>query len=122
VLWDGRRAVVLSETFGAGAAINDRGEVAGYYVVGEGNSFTWRRGRLTDIPRPAGLPDATLLQSTGINDRGEVVGTDGFRWDGRTVSILPGGTQPADIDDRGRIVGFVGGPDGTRAVLLTPTR
>jgi hypothetical protein len=61
---------VLSDTEGTAAAINDRGEVAGYYYVGRGDSFTWRRGRLTEIRPPADFPEFALLQARAINDRG----------------------------------------------------
>jgi probable HAF family extracellular repeat protein len=131
-LWYRGRTTVLSDQTGTASAINDRGEVTGYFYSGIGNSFVWRGGRLTEIPRLPDMPEATMMQAQGINNRGQVVGFggfDGFVWDSGagTLSTLPGLTRfgPAayDINDRGRIVGSAGtSPENLEphAVLLTP--
>lgn len=112
--------------------INDRGEVAGYYVTGESTSFTWSRGRLTDIPQLPDVGGFPFMQAQAISDRGVVVGVadfGGFGWDGRTLTRLPGlagnGTAASDVTDRGAIVGSSGTTSGglePHAVLLLPRR
>jgi probable HAF family extracellular repeat protein len=131
-LWYRGHTTVLSDRSGTASAINDRGEIAGYYYGGLGNSFVWRAGRLTDIPLLADLPEAALMQAQGINNRGQVVGYggygDGFVWDtsSGTLSTLPGlrfGAAAYDINDRGQIVGSAGtSPENLEphAVLLSP--
>jgi probable HAF family extracellular repeat protein len=129
-LWYRGRLTVLIDTYGTASAINDRGEITGYLV--DGNSFVWRRGQLTEIPR---LPDtpSDSLQAQGINNRGQVVGFggfDGFVWDSDTATLttLPGlitGLGPAayDINDRGQIVASAGiTPQNitSHAILLSP--
>jgi hypothetical protein len=119
------RTTVLSGTSGTASAINDRGEITGYFVVGVGASFVWRAGQLTEIPLLPDRPEASLMQAQGINNRGQVVGNDSFVWESNTATLskLPGLTATEDINDRGQIVGFAGStPDnlGPHAVLLTP--
>jgi probable HAF family extracellular repeat protein len=131
-LWYRGRTTVLSDQSGTASAINDRGEITGYFVGGFGHSFVWRGGQLTEIPLLPDMPEASMMQAQGINNRGQVVGFggfDGFVWDSETgtLSTLPGLTRlgPAayDINDRGQIVGFAGtSPDNLEphAVLLSP--
>ena len=131
-LWYRGRTTVLSDTSGTASAINDRGEIAGYFYVGAGSSFVWRAGRLTEIPLLPDMPPASMMQAQGINNRGQVVGYGGF--DGfvrdsasRTLTTLPGlirfGPAAYDINDRGQIVGAAGtSPENLEphAVLLSP--
>jgi probable HAF family extracellular repeat protein len=131
-LWYRGRLTVLSDTSGTASAINDRGEITGYFVAGAGSSFVWRGGRLTEIPLLPDMPEASMMQAQGINNRGQVVGFggfDGFVWDSGTgtLTTLPGLTRvgPAayDINDRGQIVGSAGtSPENLEphAVLLSP--
>jgi probable HAF family extracellular repeat protein len=131
-LWYRGRTTVLSDRSGTASAINDRGEITGYFFVGVGNSFVWRDGRLTEIPLLPDMPAASMMQAQGINNRGQVVGndgSDGFVWDSDTgtPSTLSGLTRIAaaayDINDRGQIVGAGGtSPENTQAhaVLLSP--
>jgi probable HAF family extracellular repeat protein len=126
------RTTVLSDTSGTASAINDRGEITGYFFSGVGASFVWQAGRLTELPLLPDMPEASMMQAQGINNRGQVVGYggyDGFVWDSdtATLSTLPGltATGPAayDINDRGEIAGSAGTtPDNLEphAVLLTP--
>jgi uncharacterized membrane protein len=132
VVWSRGHVTVLTSTSGTASAINDRGEVAGYFFVGQAGSFTWRRGQLTEIPLLPDMPPATAMQAQAINNRGQVVGFggfDGFLWDRGTLSVLPHlyGNGPAafDINNRGQIVGQVGTtPQNLQphAVLLEPAR
>jgi probable HAF family extracellular repeat protein len=99
----------LTTGFGAASAINDRGQVTGYYFGGHG-SFLWSGGRVTNLGT---LPGATFTQSYGINNHGQVVGYtdfDAFVWQHGKMTALPrlagGGTAAYDINDRGQIVGY----------------
>jgi probable HAF family extracellular repeat protein len=131
-LWADGRVTVLSERFGIASAINGRGAVTGYFVTGAPGSFTWERGRLTDIPMLPGGDEWSFMQSQAISARGLVVGTadrGGFAWDGRTATRLSGlngnGATGLDVDRRGAIVGWSATtPDGydEHAVLLLPRR
>ena len=125
VLWQRGTPSGLTTRFGQASAINDSGQVTGFFFDGTG-SFLWTRGRLVDLGT---LPGATVVQSTGINNRGDVVGGtgfDAFLWQRGQMIALPrlaGSTSGAnDINDRGQIVGFSAtNPDGTNphAVLWT---
>ena len=131
-LWYRGRLTVLSDTSGTASAINDRGEITGYFVAGAGSSFVWRGGRLTEIPLLPDMPEASMMQAQGINNRGQVVGFggfDGFVWDSATgtLSTLPGltrlGSAAYDVNDRSQIVGSAGtSPENLEphAVLLSP--
>jgi probable HAF family extracellular repeat protein len=122
--WRGAPAA-LTARFGQASAINDSGQITGFYFDGTG-SFVCSHGQFVDIARPAG---ATFLQSQGINNRGDVVGiTDfnAFLWQRGQLTALPrlaGASSGAnDINDRGQIAGFSAtNPDGTNphAVLWT---
>ena len=131
--WYRGDTTVLSDRSGTASAINDRGEITGYFVSGHGESFLWRDGQHTGIPLPD-LPEASMKQAQDINNRGQVVGYGGFYgfvWDSDTgtLSTLPGLNQvgPAayGINDRGQIVGTAGtSPENLQphAVLLSPVR
>jgi probable HAF family extracellular repeat protein len=131
-LWSHGKITVLSDTSGVASAINNRGEVAGYYYVGVGQSFVWRRGQLTEIPLLPATPAMSMMQAQAINDRGDVVGfagIDGFCWHHGTLTVLPHlhghGPVPFDINNHGQIVGSIGTTPSNlqpHAVLLTPTR
>jgi probable HAF family extracellular repeat protein len=129
-LWSHGQTTVLSGTSGSATAINDRGEVAGYFDVG-GESFVWRDGNLTVIPLLPDLPPGSVMRAQAINNRGEVVGWfsggEGFVWYQGTLDVLPHlygyGTVPYGINDRGQIVGWgvTSSEDpAPHAVLLTP--
>jgi probable HAF family extracellular repeat protein len=97
-------------------AINDRGDVAGYFVDSGGTThgFVWSDGRFTTLD----VPDATAPTPVDINDRGDVVGVyldaagapKGFLLSkGRYRTIAAPGaptTIPFGINDGGQIVGY----------------
>jgi hypothetical protein len=99
--------------------LDDQGRVVGDYLDKKGvyHGYLWKRGRFTklDVPRSTGT---TIV---GLNDRGETVGNylgaDGTRHGffrdrrGHITTIEARGvdyTLPLDIDDRRRVVGFIG--------------
>jgi probable HAF family extracellular repeat protein len=87
VLWQDGRLQVLDTRYGVANAINNRGEIAGYYYVGGG--FVWRHGRITVLD-PS--PGTMFAQVNGVNDRGQVVGaTDSgaFVWQDGSLTPLP---------------------------------
>lgn len=100
--------------------INDRGQVAGFYVQSGSNihGFVWDGGTFTQID----APDADITYLHGINNRGQVVGhsrkdifalAHGFLWaNGQFTSLdIPGvlivgqGTETMGLNDRGQVVG-----------------
>lgn len=120
VVWRGGELVELGTLGGdwSGAeAINERGEVLGRSDTGTGevHFFLWRRGRMIDLGS---------LGATALNDRGQVVGAGpsevpgvmhAFLWqEGQVIDLgaVADGRQPSfayDINDRGQILGEVGG-------------
>jgi uncharacterized membrane protein len=125
VLVAGTRAtLLLGDRLGAATGINGAGEATGFFLDGTHGSYTWSAGQLTEIPL---LPGAVAMQAQAINAGGVVVGftnSVGFRWDGSTLSVLPGLVGPLaaqDINDRGWIVGSSTSADGNpHAVVLIP--
>jgi probable HAF family extracellular repeat protein len=114
----------LTDRLGAASAINEVGEVTGYFFDGNHGSFTWAGGRLTEIPM---LPGAIVMQAQAVNNHGVVVGfsqAEGFRWDGVALAVLPGLAGPLaaqDINDRGWIAGTSTAANGnSHAVVLLP--
>ncbi len=99
------------------SAINDRGEVAGYYFDSSGiHGYVDANGTFTTL----NVPGAAVTFASAINDHGEVVGNyedstvghvtgDGFIYDDGTYTTLsaPGAsdTVPSAINDRGEITG-----------------
>ena len=122
ILWD-RGAIVDLGTLNGGAcewpdhdssialAINDRGQVAGRSAAPGGfdHAVVWDRGRMVDLG-PAGGGHSS--EATGINNRGEVIGTSGYPalWrHGRITQLevpLGGGRLwPIAINERGQVIG-----------------
>jgi probable HAF family extracellular repeat protein len=126
VRWQRGAGSSLTTRHGQAVAINDGGQITGFYSDGTTGSFRWSQGRILDLGT---LPGAAFVQSTGINNRGDIVGAagpDAFLWRRGTMSALPrlagGATGAHDINDRGQIAGLSAtNPDGTNphAVLWT---
>ena len=108
--------------------INDRGQVAGFYVQSGSDihGFVWDGGTFTQID----APDADITYLHGINNRGQVVGHSrrdifalarGFVWASGNFAFmdLPGvlivgrGDETMAINDSGQVVGSLqrGGVD-----------
>jgi hypothetical protein len=96
--------------------VNNRGQMVGIYATNTNHGFLLEGG----VCRTIDPPGATFTQPTAINRRGQVVGfyvaqgtIHGFRLDpsGRYTTLDAPGAAPHtllfDIDDRGRVVGFV---------------
>lgn len=118
------------------AAINDSGQVAGFFTPASGpvESFLTTGGRLETIA----FPGATATQAFGVNNSGEVVGTYttgsgssaqsfGFTWTkhgGFTTINDPDGmgtTVVNGVNDKGELVGFYVDSNGnTDGMLVTP--
>jgi probable HAF family extracellular repeat protein len=115
------------------AAINEAGDVTGTSdtVSEAGHAFLWRRGTMTDL----GTLGGTSSMPVAINDRGHVTGTStvagsgpaqAFLWRDGRMEELPslGGTagwpvsSPADINNRGQVVGNSTTPDGASHAVL----
>jgi probable HAF family extracellular repeat protein len=98
-------------TNSSGAAINDRGQVAGGSdtASGQNHAVLWSGGSITDLGT---LPGGTFSWATGVNNLGQVVGYcdtasgewHGFLWSHGTMTDL-GMFWPMGINDRGQAVG-----------------
>jgi probable HAF family extracellular repeat protein len=77
-LWFGGEPTFLSHSAGSALAINERGDVAGYFGgfafgdnLGATSAFLWDKNRgFVNLP----LPGAARSSAVGINNRGDVVG------------------------------------------------
>jgi probable HAF family extracellular repeat protein len=118
------------------AAINDHGDVAGFYnkTAAQVDGFLrWRNGTFVTLA----FPGAASTQATGVNDFGEVVGnyttgsgnaavTHGFTWrNGKFTTVDVAGASSTvinGVNDLGDLVGFYtdakGNTDGLLAVPL----
>jgi probable HAF family extracellular repeat protein len=145
VLWENDTAIPLKDLGQAGNAayaINDHGQIVGYVSSADGTTIVasiWQNGGVTTIPI---LPGDSAAFATGINNRGQVVGStfnstgwshgfisqDGVLTDLNT--LIPGDSNlfiiaASNINERGQISGMatvVTGPDtgNIHAILLTP--
>jgi len=118
-------------------AINGSGQVAGHVISGSGNSeriFRYSNGVMTVI---GGLGE--FNRAFGINAAGDVVGqglpvlglkqgfvyTDANGMQGLNQLIAPTSgwfiLGATGINDAGQIVGWASGPNGQRAIRLTPS-
>jgi len=119
------------------AAINDRGDVAGFYTAPDGNTdgYLLSHGHLTDLVAPG----AATTMALGVNNFDEVVGVfvpssnanalEGFTWTpqhGFTIVNDPHGigtTTINGVNDFGQLVGFYVDANGnTDGLLATPQR
>jgi len=120
------------------AAIDDRGDIAGFFTGGGGAQdgfLLTGKGKQTILS----YPGAAMTQAFGVNDRGEVVGTytvgsgssaqtHGFTWtaSGSFKSVDdPNGvdaTTVNGVNDEGQLVGFYTDSAGnTDGMLATPS-
>jgi probable HAF family extracellular repeat protein len=105
-------------TYGSAFAVNSRGDVAGYSGFPSGFSINratlWRGG----VPSDLGTLGGADSQASGINRRGQVVGSsdtaagggEAFLWEHGRMRGLGGlaaglGSEATDINDRGQVVG-----------------
>jgi len=145
VLWDNDVAFPLSDLGHDGSdayTINDRGQIVGYVSSHDGSTIfaaIWQNGGVTIIPT---LPEDSAAFATGINNRGQVVGStfNSMGWshgfisqDGVMINLntlIPEDSNlfiiaASNINDRGQISGMakvMNGPDKDKvhAILLTP--
>jgi probable HAF family extracellular repeat protein len=100
-----------------GLDINNRGEVAGYFVdptTRNDTPYLYSKGRLIDLSVP--LRPETMGQAVALNNRSQVVGTVAgggtFLYEKGSARYIPADTSvpyhpPNDINDRGDVVGKV---------------
>jgi probable HAF family extracellular repeat protein len=113
-LWERGIITDLGE-FGA-RDINNAGDIAGQITAANGweHVAVWRRGKVTDLGTLLGSEAPSYV--VGINNRGQVVGEGpapgwasgdyhAILWDHGVMRDL-GAWRPADINDRGQIVGL----------------
>jgi len=148
VLWENDAAFQLADLGPTGDdayAINDHGQIVGYVTSPDRTTIfpvVWQNGAhggVTSIPI---LPGDGAAFATGINNRGQVVGSTfnsqgwshGFIWQDGVVadlnSLIPGDSNlfiiaASNINERGQISGMaqvMSGPDEGKihAILLTP--
>jgi probable HAF family extracellular repeat protein len=145
VLWENDTAFQLPDLGRTGSdayAINDHGQIVGYVQSPDGTTIfaaIWQHGGVTSIPT---LPGDSAAFATGINNRGQVVGStfnstgwshgfisqDGVMTDLNT--LIPGDSNlfiiaASNINERGQISGMatvMSGPDEGKihAFLATP--
>jgi probable HAF family extracellular repeat protein len=113
-------------------ALNDNDVVVGEIANPDGSVSLgeWSQGALTNLGVPSGLPSTvSLLQPSGINDSGTIVGTLTttagsvlpFMYSAGSFTVLPlanpqdGAGIATAINSLGQIVGYDSGPTGTRA-------
>ena len=130
---------VSGATSTTAAAINGRGDIAGFYTGTGGNESGFlltAGGTMT----PLNFPGATMTQALGVNDKDEVVGlyqtgsgnsaqTHGFTWTAKQAFMTvddangPGGTTVNGVNDAGTLVGFyVDAQGNTHGMLATPQK
>jgi probable HAF family extracellular repeat protein len=145
VLWENDTAIPLKDLGQAGNAayaINDHGQIVGYVSSADGTTIVasiWQNGGVTSIPI---LPGDSAAFATGINNRGQVVGStfNSTGWSHGFISqddvltdlntLISGDSNlfiiaASNINERGQISGMatvVTGPDtgNIHAILLTP--
>ena len=148
VLWENDTAFQLSDLGRAGGdayAINGHGQIVGFVTSPDGTTIVaslWPSGARGAVTNLGILPGDGAAFATGINNRGQAVGSTfnsagwsrGFIWQDNVMtdlnSLIPGETNlliiaASNINERGQISGMakvMSGPDeGTiHAILLTP--
>lgn len=90
----------IGYSWSVATAINDRGQVTGYFCCDSSDaqtrSFLWEAGQVTVLPLPVGFTD---MRARDINERGQIVGwatcgvecgTFAFLWENDSVVLLNG--------------------------------
>ena len=149
VLWDDGHAFRLPDLGHTGSdayAINDHGQAVGYVSTADGSTIVaslWQNGARGEVTNLGILPGDGAAFATGINNRGQVVGSTfnsqgwsrGFIWQNNAMSDLNKFISKdsnlyiiaaSNINQRGQISGMamvVTGPDAGKihAILLTPS-
>lgn len=146
VLWENDTAFQLPDLGYVGSdayAVNDHGQAVGY--VSNGTTVVaalWRDGADGAVTNPGILPGEGAAFATGINNRGQVVGSTlnsagwsgGFIWQDNVMTdlnkLIPADSNlsiiaASNINERGQVSGMamvLTGPDAGKihAILLTP--
>ena len=134
-----RTVAVTGATSTTATAIDNHGDVAGFYTGANGNQSGFllgANGKLTSL----NFPGATMTQALGVNNKGEVVGlyqtgtgdaaqTHGFTWTAKQAYLTvddpsgAGGTTVNGVNDAGNLVGFYVDAQGdTHGMLATPQK
>jgi probable HAF family extracellular repeat protein len=113
------------------ADLNEHGRIVGSSMTASGDThaFLWEDGTITDLHPVEGLTS----WANKINERGEAAGAVGdfgssaaTVWAcGRAIPLDIAGAFASiatDINDRGQVLSIAQTPQGTRAILSTPTR
>jgi len=150
VLWEDDTAFQLPDLGRAGSAayaINDHGQAVGYVSTADGSTIVaslWQNGARGAVTNLGILPGDGAAFATGINNRGQVVGSTfnsvgwsrGFIWQDNVMTDLNTLIRKdsnlyiiaaSNINERGQISGMatvLTGPDANKihAILLTPVR
>jgi probable HAF family extracellular repeat protein len=148
VLWEDGHAFQLPDLGHTGSdayAINDHGQAVGYVSTADGSTIVaslWQNGASGAVKNLGILPGDGAAFATGINNRGQVVGSTfnsigwahGFIWQDGVLTDLntlnPEESNlyivaASNINERGQISGMamvMSGPDEGKihAILLTP--
>jgi probable HAF family extracellular repeat protein len=149
VLWEDDHAFQLADLGHTGSdayAINDHGQAVGYVSTTDGSTIVaslWPDGRHGAVINLGILPGDGAAFATGINNRGQVVGSTfnsigwsrGFIWQDNVMTdlntLIPKDSNffinaASNINERGQISGMatvLTGPDANKihAILLTPS-
>ena len=148
VLWEDGHAFQLPDLGHTGSdayAINDHGQAVGYVSTADGSTIVaslWQSGARGAVTNLGILPGDGAAFATGINNRGQVVGSTfnsqgwsrGFIWQDNAMTdlntFIPKDSNlsiiaASNINERGQISGMamvLTGPDTGKihAILLTP--
>ena len=148
VLWENDTAFQLPDLGrdgNAAYAINDHGQVVGYVSSADGTTIVaslWQNGARSAVTNLGILPGDGAAFATGINNRGQVVGSTfnsggwsrGFIWQDNVMTdlntLIPEDSNlyiiaASNINERGQISGMatvLTGSDANKihAILLTP--
>ncbi len=136
----GRGDFFTYQGFSLASGINDRGQIVGWSWqnedekwAGSGHAFFWQNGEMRDLGALLGLPNS---RARDINNRGQIVGESftfpafggpetfdraksrAVIWENGRMRILAGArAQARSVNERGEVVGWVGGIDSEQPAL-----